>query len=95
VDGEVQLTVVPWEQPAPGDPVRIRMRVDGNHAGEVVVAGTDQRPFAYPWREVTAFVDLEARTVASRRPVAFRIRVLTRPAPEHGHDPEAPPGQGQ
>jgi hypothetical protein len=94
VDGQVQLTAVPWEQPAPGDAVRIRMRVDGRPAGEVVVTGTDQRAFAYPWREVTAFVDLEARTVASRRPAAFRIRVLTRPAPEHVHEPAAPHGPG-
>lgn len=93
VDGQVQLTVVPWEQPAPGDAVRIRMRVEGKPAGELVMTGTDQRPLAYPWREVTAFVDLDASTVASRRPAAFRIRVLTRPAPEHGHDAEAP-GQG-
>jgi len=94
VDELVQLTVVPWEQPAPGDPVRIWMRVDGKRAGEAVLAGTDQRPFSYPWREVTAFVDLEARTVASEKPAAFRIRVLTRPAPEHRHDPDALAGRG-
>jgi len=94
VDGQVQLTVVPWEQPAPGDPVRIRMRVEGQPAGEVVMSGTDQQPLTQPWSKVTAFVDLEAATVGSGRPAAFRIRVLTRPAPEHGHDPEAFPGPG-
>jgi hypothetical protein len=96
VDEQVQLTVVPWDQPAPGDPVRVRMRVEGKPAGEVVMADTDQRPLTYPWREVTAFVDLEAATVATGRPAAFRIRVLTRAAPEHEHehDPGSPPGQG-
>ena len=94
IDGQVQLTVVPWEQPAPGDPVRIRMRVEGQPAGEIVVPDTDQRALAYPWREVTAFVELEAETVAGRRPAAFRVRVLTRAAPEHGHDPGAAPGPG-
>jgi hypothetical protein len=96
VDEQVQLTVVPWDPPAPGDPVRVRMRVEGKPAGEVVMADTDQRPLTYPWREVTAFVDLDAATVATGRPVAFRIRVLTRVAPEHEHehDPGSPPGQG-
>lgn len=94
VDGQVQLTVVPWEQPAPGDPVRIRMSVEGQPAREVVMSGTDQQPLTQPWSKVTAFVDLEAATVGSGRPAAFRIRVLTRPAPEHGHDPEALPGPG-
>lgn len=94
VDGQVQLTVVPWEQPAPGDPVRIRMSVEGQPAREVVMSGTDQQPLTQPWSKVTAFVDLEAATVGSGRPAAFRIRVLTRPAPEHGHDPEAFPGPG-
>jgi hypothetical protein len=94
VDGQVQLTVVPWDQPAPGDPVRVRMRVEGRPAGEVVIGDTDQRPLAYPWREVTAFVELEAATVATGRPAAFRIRVLTRAAPEHEHDPGAAAGQG-
>jgi hypothetical protein len=94
VDGQVQLTVVPWDQPAPGDPVRIRMSVEGQPAGEVVMSGTDQQPLTHPWSKVTAFVDLEAATVGSGRPAAFRIRVLTRPAPEHGHDPEAFPGPG-
>jgi 4-amino-4-deoxy-L-arabinose transferase-like glycosyltransferase len=90
VDAQVQLTVVPWEQPAPGDPVRVRMKVEGRPAGEVVMDSTEQRALSYPWREVTAFVELQAETVASARPAVFRIRVLTRPAPEHGHDP----GQG-
>jgi hypothetical protein len=94
VDGQVQLTVVPWEQPAPGDPVRVRMRVDGRPAGEVVMADTGQQPLAHPSRETTTFVELEAKTVASARPARFRIRVLTRAAPEHAHEPAAPPGQG-
>lgn len=94
VDGQVQLTVVPWAQPAPGDPVRVRMRVEGRPAGEVVMADTEQRPLTHPSREVTAFVELDAATVASARPAAFRIRVLTRPAAEHGHDPGGAPGHG-
>jgi 4-amino-4-deoxy-L-arabinose transferase-like glycosyltransferase len=94
VDGAVQLTVVPWAQPAPGDPVRVRMRVDGRPAGEVVMADTEQQPLAHPSREVTTFVELDAMTVSSARPAAYRIRVLTRAAPEHGHDPGAPHGPG-
>jgi hypothetical protein len=94
VDGQVQLTVVPWEQPAPGDPVRVRMRVEGRPAGEVVIDDTEQRPLAHPSRDVTTFVELQAATVASALPARFRIRVLTRPAPEHAHEPAVPHGPG-
>ena len=86
VDGQIQLTVVPWEQPAPGDPVRVRMRVDGRPAGEVVMDGTEQRPLVHPWPGDTAFVELYGATVQSDRPAAYRLRVLTRAAPEHGHE---------
>jgi hypothetical protein len=94
VDDQVQLTVVPWAQPAAGDPVRIRMRVEGRPVQEVVLSTTEQRLLAYPWREGPAFVELDATTVASGRPVPYRIRVITRPVPEHDHEPMAPAGQG-
>jgi 4-amino-4-deoxy-L-arabinose transferase-like glycosyltransferase len=87
VDDQVQLTVVPWEQPAAGDPVRVRMKVEGRPAGEVVMDTTDQRWLTFPWHEGTAFVQLDGTTVKSERPAAYRIRVLTRVIPEHGHDP--------
>jgi 4-amino-4-deoxy-L-arabinose transferase-like glycosyltransferase len=94
VDDQIQLTVVPWEQPAADDPVRVRMRVEGRPAGEVVMDSTEQRWLIFPWREGAAFVQLEGRTVRSDRPAAYRIRVLTRVLPEHGHEPGAVPGQG-
>jgi 4-amino-4-deoxy-L-arabinose transferase-like glycosyltransferase len=85
VDDKVQLTVVPWDQPEAGDPVRVRMTVEGRPAGEVVMDSTEQRWLIFPWREGTAFVQLEGRTVRSGRPVPYRIRVLTRVLPEHEH----------
>jgi hypothetical protein len=91
VDDQIQLTVVPWEQPAAGDPVRVRMTVEGRPAGEVVLDSTEQRPLTFPWRGGLAFVQLEGRTVRSDRPVAYRIRVVTRVLPEHGHHHDAPP----
>ena len=48
VDDQIQLTVVPWEQPAAGDPVRVRMTVEGRPAGEVVMDSTEQRWLIFP-----------------------------------------------
>jgi 4-amino-4-deoxy-L-arabinose transferase-like glycosyltransferase len=86
VDDQIQLTVVPWEQPAADDPVRVRMTVEGRPAGEAVMDSTEQRWLTFPWREGPAFVQLQGTTVRSGRPAAYRIRVLTRVLPEHGRD---------